>query len=425
MGRSKVKWSKPIEGVTTICNESAMSLQAFELAMFSGMRRRNSRGALALLALWCGLSGPLSGPVGAAPGADPAASDPGAAAYAHLGALVGFGPRPAGSEAAEAAADYLRAELSAEGLAVREISETSGGTLLGVEAPASILIAEIPGASDDLIVLFAPFGSESFDTFEFIGANDGASGAAVLLELAPRFVSDPLPYTTWLVFGVGDRDPEPGEEPASVVPASQLLVRELERRGPLSSVRLAVYLNQVGDRDLQISRDLFSDRSARRFFFREAKRLGYAQQFPANAPYDSLHGGHHAFWSVGMRRVVALADDRFGGTDPPGIYWHTEEDTLEMCDAASLGAVARVSEAGVRAVSSRLAKLDAWSQKPTPKASVRTQPIQASALEPSLLPAATPAERPTLPSATPPGPERPPANAETVLSPTQQWEEGP
>ncbi|MGI9432878.1 MAG: M28 family peptidase, partial [Myxococcota bacterium] len=348
--------------------------------------------------------------------------------YAHLEALVAFGPRPPGSSGAEAAADYLRTQLAAEGLAVREISETSGGTALGVEAPASILIAEIPGASDDVIVLFSPFGSESFDTFEFVGANDGASGAAVLLELASRFVADPLPYTTWIVFGVGDRDPEPGEDPASVVPASQLLVSDLERRGALSSVRLAVYLNQVGDRDLQISRDLFSDRSARRTFFREAKRLGFAEQFPANAPYDSLPGGHHAFWSAGMRRVVALSDPRFGGTEPPGIYWHTEEDTLEMCDAASLEAVTRVSEAGVRAVSSRFAKLDAWSQRPgrvAPKAPEAEKPIQASPIEPAGLPAATAAEPTTLPAATPPVSQRLSEPVETVLSPTEQWEEGP
>jgi len=423
MGRSKVKWSKPIEGVTAICKESATGLQALELAMFSGMQRRNSRGVLTLLALWCG----LSGPVGAAPEAAPAAGAPGAASYAHLEALVGFGPRPPGSAGAEAAAGYLRTQLSAKGLAVREISESSGEPSLGVAAPATILIAEIPGASDDVIVLFSPFGSESFDTFEFVGANDGASGAAVLLELAARFVGDPLPYTTWIVFGVGDRDPELGEDPAAVVPASQLLVRELERRGALSSVRLAVYINQVADRDLQISRDLFSDRSARRTFFREAKRLGFAEQFPANAPYDSLHGGHHAFWSAGMRRVVALSDARFGGTEPPGIYWHTEEDTLEMCDAASLDAVTRVSEAGVRAVSLHLAKLDARSRRPgrvMPRASESTKPIQASASEPARLPAATAVEPTTLPPSPPTGSQPPPEPMETVLSPREQWEDG-
>lgn len=403
MGRSEVKWLESIEGVTETGRRVAADLQTLELAMVSRMGRRISRGAATLLALWCGLSCPVGAETLAGAGEDRTSTSSlpvGTAAWAHLEALAQLGPRPPGSPAAAAAADYIRSELSEQGLDLEEISESPSAPPSDDGVPARILLTKIPGASSDLIVLFAPFDSEPFDTFRFVGANDGASGAAVLLELASSIARSPLPFTTWIIFGQGDRDPSPLEDPASVVPASQLLVHELEERGALSRVRLAVYLNQVGDRDLQISRDLFSDRSARRTFFREAQRLGFDGQFPASAPFDSLSGGHHAFWAAGMRRIVALSDDRFGGTESPGVYWHTEEDTLAVCDPASLEAVVLVTEAGLRAVTARFAKLDALSQR-----SRRPDPA------PSPTPSAA-----TQTSAT---------GTATHLSPTMEWEAGP
>jgi len=344
--------------------------------MVSGMHRRNSRGVIALLALWCGLVAPSSAAPAAGEEGSSSAQGVPSAAYAHLEALTALGPRPPGSDAAVAAADYIRRQLSSQGLEVAEFTAAGAGDLEDAGPPPRILVAEIPGESSDVVVAFAPFGSEPFETFRFVGANDGASGAAVLLELASALAREPLPYTTWIAFTLGDRDPSPGEDPASAVPASRLLVRELEKRGALSRVRLAVYWNQVGDRDLQISRDLYSDRVARGAFFREAERLGFDAQFPAAAPFDSLTGGHHAFWAVGMRRVVALVDDRFGGTEPPGAYWHTEEDTAEMCAPESLDAVLRVSEAGLRATTARLAMLDARSRRSALREPVAARPPQ-------------------------------------------------
>jgi glutaminyl-peptide cyclotransferase len=338
--------------------------------MVSPMNSNLSWGVILSL-LVCAWGAPVSaeeGPAAMPPAAMPAGSGVGAAAFAHLETLAALGPRPPGSPAAAEAASYLRARLGEFGLDVEEFIGTASAEMEdpGPPVPPRVLLATVPGASPDLVVLFARFDSERFATFPFVGANDGASGAAVLLEVAGALVRKPLPYTTWVAFLEGDRDPEPGDDPARSAAASRLLVSELERRSLLSEVRLAVYWNQVGDRDLTISRDLYSDRVTRGTFFRTAARLGFGAQFPASAPYDSLSGGHHAFWEVGMRRVVALVDDRFGGTEAPGVYWHTEEDTLEQCAAESLDAVVRVSEAGLRASAAHLAKIDAWSRRPIP-----------------------------------------------------------
>jgi hypothetical protein len=63
---------------------------------------------------------------------------------------------------------------------------------------------------------------------------------------------------------------------------------------------------------------------------------------------------------------MVVIDDRFGGDEAPGIYRHTEEDTLERCDPASLEIVGTVTNAGLRDVVALLRKVDRYSSRPVP-----------------------------------------------------------
>lgn len=260
---------------------------------------------------------------------------------------MALGPRAPGSEGAAAARAYLGAELRRLGLAPSEHGEI-----------ARNVVAEIPGESSDLLVLMAPYDSQGFEEFRFVGANDGASGAAMLIELARLLALKPLPFTVQLAFTGADH--QIGDE---VLQGSEQRVLALEEEGRLGDVRLAVYWNQVADLDLTITRDLRSSRFYRDTFFRAARRLGYPREFPTAQPYGSPMGGHLAFRLAGMRDVVALIDDRFGGDESPGVFAHTEEDDLAHCSAASLEAVLAVSEAGLRDIANLLAKLDERSRR--------------------------------------------------------------
>ena len=124
-----------------------------------------------------------------------------------------------------------------------------------------------------------------------------------------------------------------------------------------------VYFNQVADRDLAIARDLRSDRVVRKSFERAARKLGYESAFPSDRPFSRPPGGHSAFQSVGFRRVMIVIDDRFGGDEAPGVYWQTEEDTLERCDPESLAIVGAVTNAGLRDVVALLRKVDRFSRE--------------------------------------------------------------
>jgi hypothetical protein len=287
-------------------------------------------------------------------------------AWRDLQALTDVGARPVGSHGNDRARDYLRAELEDLGVEVESWDvdyENATGPSSSTGAPktrVTNLSAIIPGTeSEDRFLLVAPFDSRSFDDFEFIGANDGASGAAVVLEIARTIAADPLPYATEIVFLDGEspfRSPD-GQggfyrEIGSLGLASR--VQEAGRSG----IRLLIYLNRVGDADLRIARDLVSHRIYREEFWKAAAALDRTQAFPRDAAFENAGIAHQHFAQIGLRQVVTIVDTSFGGDQPPGLYAGTAQDTIDRCSPESLETVGVVVLEALDAISKRLSKID-------------------------------------------------------------------
>src|SRR5947207_13377997 len=105
-------------------------------------------------------------------------------ALAHGQRLVDFGPRPSGSEAIEKSRAYIKQELKSSGWNVTEqelTDDTPRGRIRFVN-----LIARFGAATkaNDLFLLCSHYDTKIFDTFRFVGANDGGSSTGLLLELA-------------------------------------------------------------------------------------------------------------------------------------------------------------------------------------------------------------------------------------------------
>jgi hypothetical protein len=335
-----------------------------------------SIGILCALTVSCGLACGTPAPPPAQPAPDPTRFS-GERAWEHLERLVEIGPRVSGTPGAEAARSYIRAQLEALGLEPRplsfdvqlgaqEVGEEEAGEERAAKASFESVIAEIAGESPDILILAAPFDSRHFESFTHVGANNGASGAALLLELARVLKVDPLPYTVWLAFLDGEAAHSDEAPPGHQFLGSRSLVDEVREADALSRTRLVVYFNQVADRDLAIARDLRSERQIRRSFQSAARELGHRAAFPPDVPFSRPPGGHGAFLSIGFRRVMIVSDDRFGGDEAPGIYWRTEDDTLEQCDPESLAIVGAVTDAGLRKVVELLQKVDRFSRRPVP-----------------------------------------------------------
>jgi hypothetical protein len=271
-------------------------------------------------------------------------------AFAQLEKLVALGPRVAGTPASAAAHALVRSELEALGLEVHE--DAFQWTSAPDAAPLWLanLWAEVPGTLPGLFVVATPLDSAPGPG---VGANEGGSGAALLLELARTLRERPLPYTVRLLFLDAELfDPNApflGSEHAHLV---------LHESGELAQVRLLLYLHQVGDRELEIRRDLLSDRKLRERFFAAARRSGLGKAFPSTAPFDELRLGHAVFRDHRFPHVVALADVRYGGSEYPGEYWRTAADDLAHCSPESLAAVGTVVRAGLEAAAAHQREVD-------------------------------------------------------------------
>jgi glutaminyl-peptide cyclotransferase len=288
-------------------------------------------------------------------------------AWQHLEALVRIGPRVTDTEGAKRAREYIVDELSKLDIEV----ETQSSVLpLSPEGEQEIhiknLVGVIPGDSESVVILGAPYDSRFFEDFRFVGANDAASGAAVLLEIARVLAERPLPYTTWLAFFDGEALRSTGESdgPNVALLGSTAFAIILRQHRLIPHIRLVVVLNRVGDADLRIARDLRSDRVYREEFFDAAARLGRAEAFPRDQIFESPVAAHRSFQRLGLRRAVLLTDTSFGGDEPPGPYANSEDDNLEHCSPESLETVGAVVLEALETITKRLVKIDMFAGSP-------------------------------------------------------------
>ena len=336
------------------------------------------------------------------PGATMAAeSFSGERAWAHLLALSELGPRPSGSAAAQEAFEYLRSRLeSSPKLQAFELvlpqpdaeaagADAAAGAKAADSGPlARHLVARLPGASPDSILLLAHYDTLAGSP----GANDGASGAAVLLELARQLAERPLHYTVEIVFLDNEMGIDEKKPTTPLLQGSQLLAERLRDDGTLDEVRLVLALRQVGDAELTIGRDLLSHRIHRETFFEAAADLGLGAAFPTNRGFVELVASHTPFRAVGMPRGVALMDPWYGGDPPPGTFWGGEADTPERCSEDSLRAVGVVALAGLRRISEQLQKIDLVSGRAARRRGEILEPAQAMPAEEVLEEAPDPSE---------------------------------
>lgn len=275
-------------------------------------------------------------------GGEPEEGFSGERALDHVRTQVSMGPRPPGSEASGRLRSWLRTELEALGFQVQEQPFTPR-TPLG-PVPMVNLVATLPGASERRLVLGAHADTKRFEEFEFLGANDGASGVAALLELARVFHSNRLRHTLTLAFFDGEEAlVEWG--PDDSLYGSTHLVDSWVENGLARKVSAVFILDMVGDRNLKVTDEVNSHPQLRARLREEAARLGHSRLF--SGPEQGVEDDHVPFLMAGIPalNVIGFA------TSPEGVvpsYWHTPQDTLDKVSASSLEAVGRTVEACLR-----------------------------------------------------------------------------
>jgi glutaminyl-peptide cyclotransferase len=307
--------------------------------------------------LLLGLTGCQGGT--ASPPETPAAALPfdGDRAWKLLVEQVELGPRPSGSQANALLRDWIVEDLKASGLTpVREpftAEEAPGGAIAmeniysDLEAPAGP-----KGAPAPMIVLGAHFDTKKMP-FRFVGANDGASEVAVLLELARTIAKGPARDVSYRFLFLDGEEAvrEYWEDPDNRY-GSRYHVRQLTRtKGALKRTKAFILLDLVGDADLQLERDSNSNRELLQIFVDTSKDIGMPNLF-ARFPMP-IKDDHQSFAEFGIPSVD-LIDLRYGKI--ANEYWHTEEDTVDKCSQASLEKVGNLILAALPRVESRYGK---------------------------------------------------------------------
>lgn len=241
---------------------------------------------------------------------------------------LAFGPRYPGSPGHQAVGGWIESELQRQGWEpARQSFEHAG-------LPLANIIGRGGGVRSRLVLLGAhydtrPLADESGSVAPgpVPGANDGASGVAVLLELARALEPTDLECEVWLVFfDAEDSGRLPGWD---WILGSSYFVANLEREP-----EAVVIVDMVGDRSLQLPLERNSDPALQAEIWEQAARLGY-EAFESR-PGHSMLDDHTPF----LRRGLAAVDI----IDFDYRYWHTEEDTIDKVSSSSLQAVGHTLE---------------------------------------------------------------------------------
>lgn len=256
------------------------------------------------------------------PTATPATFD-GQRADTDVQTQVAFGSRVPGSEGHAKIQEWIRTELESAGWQVEvQESKSMGHPVKNIVAkrnakPPQVII----GAHYDTR-MFADQDPDPAQHTNYVpGANDGASGVAVLLGLSRLLPDDTVPV--WLVFF--DTEDNGNIEGWDWILGS----REFVKNNPVQP-RAAIIVDMIGDADLNIYKERNSTPELTDAIWAAAKGLGYESKFIPEYKHSMLDD-HTPFLQAGIPAVDII------DFDYP--YWHTVQDTPDKVSAESLQAV--------------------------------------------------------------------------------------
>jgi glutaminyl-peptide cyclotransferase len=241
--------------------------------------------------------------------------------------IVAFGPRPIGSPNHKKVEDYILAHL--KGDTVEEDAFTAD-TPEG-KFPARNIIAKFPGAKDGIIVIASHYDTNyPLRETTYIGANDGASSSALLLEFANQLRGKKRNgYSIWLVWDDAEEAVKSWSDTDSLY-GIRHLAEKWEADGTLKKVKAFLLADMIGDADLNIEHDTNSTPWLEEVVYESASRLGYQSHFFARAM--EVDDDHLPFVKRGIPSAD-LIDFDYGYNN---VFWHTPQDTVDKLSPKSL-----------------------------------------------------------------------------------------
>jgi glutaminyl-peptide cyclotransferase len=263
--------------------------------------------------------------------------------------IVKFGPRPLNSANHKKVEDYLHSRLKGDNV---EDDTFTADTPAG-KFPVHNIVAKYAGTKDGIIIVASHYDTNyPLRDTTYVGANDGASSSALLLELANQLRSESKAkprdgYSVWLVWDDAEEAMKPESEMdfmADSLYGITHLAEKWQADGTLKKTKAFLLADMIGDADLNIDRDENSTPWLEAVVLEAAKREGYQSHFFARD--NQVSDDHLPF----VKRGVACADliDFMYGYN--NVFWHTPQDTVDKLNPKSLAIVGGVILETIRIV---------------------------------------------------------------------------
>ncbi|MFA8299013.1 MAG: M28 family peptidase [Hyphomicrobiales bacterium] len=277
-------------------------------------------------------------------------------AYAFVKAQTDFGPRTPGSEAHTKCAEWLYSKLKiyAPKVQIQEyrVRGFDGRTLNGKN-----IIASFNPEQKKRMILCAHWDSRPFADQEtdaklhntaIDGANDGASGVGVILEIARLMKTTPTDIGVDVIFfDLEDLGPpayaeiyENGDQYWAM--GSQYWAQNPHEFG--YTAKFGILLDMVGSKETVFFKEGFSYQFASKYvdlIWKTAKELGYSNLFidEVNGAINDDHLPMNRYADIPTVDVIGLSDD---GVNTFASHWHTTKDNIDAIDRETLGIVGKV-----------------------------------------------------------------------------------
>jgi len=255
----------------------------------------------------------------------------GARALQYVREIVAYGPRPVGSANHKKVEDYILARLKGDEVE----SDTFTADTPEGKFPVLNIVAKFPGTKDGIVVIASHYDTNyPLRKTSYVGANDGGSSSALLLEIANQLRGKKREgYSIWLVWDDAEEGIKPDTEVAFLddsLYGIKHLAQKWQDDGTLKKVKAFLLADMIGDADLNVDRDLNSTPWLEEVVYQAASRLGYQSHFFARE--NQVTDDHIPFMQKGVA-CADLIDFSYGYNN---IFWHTPQDTVDKLSASSL-----------------------------------------------------------------------------------------
>jgi glutaminyl-peptide cyclotransferase len=283
-------------------------------------------------------------PEAAAPDLGPLPQIDAKRAFQYTREVTAFGPRYMGSENHKKLERYILDHLKGDQV---EDDAFTADTVEG-KFPVRNIIAKYPGSKDGIIAILGHYDTNyPLRDTGYVGANDGGSSTAILLEYAHHLRGKKLEgYSVWLVWTDGEEAARQWSATDGLY-GTRHLAEKWDKDGTLKKIKALLVMDMIGDADLDIQRNTYGTPWLMDLIYSAAERSGYQSHFYAREV--AIEDDHLPFLKLGVP-CADVIDLDYGYNN---VFHHTPQDTMDKLSPKSLEIVGNTTLETIRLLDRR------------------------------------------------------------------------